>query len=228
MIMMFGAGFIVLCIFEFILLSVCFVAEKPGFATLSLIVTCAAFQWWYDIPILQTVRLNPPLAIGLIIVYVVVGVLWSFVRWWIHLHREKDRYLADVSTWRECKRLPPGDLVPDELKSEWRDSGVARKWRGKLPPLASDSKTLITSWIMYWPISIVWTLLDEPVRRLAVFAYNYVQETYTRIAASVFAGVPELPPEETAQEKDARYEKKRQEDNDRREIRRQSYDSRNE
>ncbi len=52
--------------------------------------------------------------------------------------------------------------------------------------MASENKGRIISWMSYWPLSLVWTFLDQPVKRLFTWIYNRTSKVYERIHAHVF------------------------------------------
>jgi len=51
---------------------------------------------------------------------------------------------------------------------------------------ASENKGRIVSWMSYWPLSLVWTFLDQPVKRLFTWIYNRTSKVYDRIHDHVF------------------------------------------
>ena len=52
----------------------------------------------------------------------------------------------------------------------------------RTPPSAGKHKGTITLWIGLWPVSLLWYLVDEPVRKV----YNWLRSTYQRIADSMW------------------------------------------
>lgn len=51
---------------------------------------------------------------------------------------------------------------------------------------ASKNKGRIISWGSYWPLSMIWTFLDQPVKRLFTWIYNRTSKVYERITEHVF------------------------------------------
>jgi hypothetical protein len=51
---------------------------------------------------------------------------------------------------------------------------------------ASENKGRIISWMSYWPLSLAWTFLDQPVKRLFTWIYNRTSKVYDRIHDHVF------------------------------------------
>ncbi len=56
-------------------------------------------------------------------------------------------------------------------------------------PLAKRHRSRIMQWIAFWPISIVWTLIDDPVRRAATFLFNRVRHMFQAMSDSMFKGI---------------------------------------
>lgn len=54
-------------------------------------------------------------------------------------------------------------------------------------PAASKFKEKITTWILWWPTSAFWTILNDPLVKLANAIYDKFQGIYTRIANKAFA-----------------------------------------
>jgi len=57
------------------------------------------------------------------------------------------------------------------------------------PPDPAKFKPFILRWLMFWPWSLSWTLLDDPIRRTFKAIYDSLVSTYERIAKEVFADV---------------------------------------
>ncbi len=45
----------------------------------------------------------------------------------------------------------------------------------------------LTRWIVWWPMSAFWTILNDPLRRLAEALVRAFKGIYTKIALSVFS-----------------------------------------
>lgn len=56
-------------------------------------------------------------------------------------------------------------------------------------PLASKHKSSITQWIAFWPVSLTWTLINDPVRKVANYIFNKIKGTFQRISDAMFAGI---------------------------------------
>ena len=71
--------------------------------------------------------------------------------------------------------------MPDSLKEQWRLSAPEK-------PSASDSKQDIMRWMSFWPFSMVWTLINDPVKKAFRAIYRGLQKSLQRIADRAWAG----------------------------------------
>jgi hypothetical protein len=69
-------------------------------------------------------------------------------------------------------------LVPTHLRAKWKNyihySALKPDWY--------SNKWKIITWSCYWPMSIVWTVLNEPWR----YIYEMLSGVYQRIADSIY------------------------------------------
>jgi hypothetical protein len=141
-------------------------------------------------------------------VYMAAGAGWSFIKWFSYLHKQGDRIGALKLKWiegqnREIKRhnesgeqqelldVNVSTPVPDQYKRAYKEflssEGFIRSASSPVTPQIGDNKARITSWIVWWPWSALWTILNDPIRRIAEFIYNRLQSTYQAVANRVFA-----------------------------------------
>jgi len=58
-----------------------------------------------------------------------------------------------------------------------------------IKPLASKHKSSITQWIAFWPVSFIWTMINDPVRKIANWIFTHIKSTFQRMSDAMFAGV---------------------------------------
>jgi len=58
-----------------------------------------------------------------------------------------------------------------------------------IQPLAMQHKSSITQWIMFWPVSFVWTIINDPVRKIANYIFSRIKGTFQKMSDSMFAEV---------------------------------------
>lgn len=98
--------------------------------------------------IFEFVKNSPFQTIGIIILYLLIGLIYSFLKWYSFLKMNKAN--------------------------------------GYTKPLASRNKGRITAWITYWPLSLAWTFLNDPVKKLVSWIYDKFQSVYVKIEESVY------------------------------------------
>jgi len=133
--------------------------------------------------------------VGLIGAYIAVGVGWCVIKWifftneWARNQREIIQHNRKVF----LNRLNlTGDSIPDEHKSAWElwikeansYSYDKQDWTQPYSELkkvsaervgSSDAIAVANNWSkfsiwgLYWPFSMLWTLIDDPIKRIFKF-----------------------------------------------------------
>jgi hypothetical protein len=136
------------------------------------------------------IKYHPGAVLVTILLYVVLGVVWSFFKWWLHvnevvdgLKEERMRFLQRMKTKSgphnadlEGLDISEDTPVPDSLKEGWQ-----KEVNYSLPKV-SESKGRIAMWITYWPISALWSLIDDLIHKLAKRIVEYFRTWYEAIA----------------------------------------------
>ena len=118
---------------------------------------------------------NPLWTIGSVLGYFVAGGAWFIVKWYFHCLNVRDKYNEIKDNFFEEHKIT-GAKVPGDLKSSWQEALRYNGFRGKaIPPIARRYKSTILMWMTHWPFSAVWTLLNDPIRR--IFMSNYAHLT---------------------------------------------------
>lgn len=58
-----------------------------------------------------------------------------------------------------------------------------------IKPLAMHHKSRITQWIAFWPVSGVWTIINDPVRKIVNYIFSRIKSIFQRMSDAMFAGV---------------------------------------
>jgi hypothetical protein len=141
----------------------CMETESPFLATLCAVGTSCALQWGLGVPLWDGVRANPLVALLWLLAYLGIGAAWSVVKWWLYCLGQKRQYL--------------------------KDQEAGKKYSDAERPKASRHRSHIYLWIGYWPVSMVWTLIDDPVRRVINAIVDWLKGLYQKISDSVWADV---------------------------------------
>jgi hypothetical protein len=127
-------------------------------ATVSLLLLLGLLQWRTDVKVFTSIKNHPGLSVLIAVSYFAVGAMWSIVKWWF----------AETARVRQAKR----EL--GETKFRVNKTNVNRH------------RATFLVWIGYWPFSLVWTLLNDPFKRLVRRIYDELQGVYQRITDHVW------------------------------------------
>lgn len=93
--------------------------------------------------------------------------------------------------------------VPPELRAAWQavvQQGYYHNGRVNVnivPPRPNDHKSTITTWMSFWPASLFWTLLNDPIRAAFRHIYASLVRTLQDISNSAYAGVTNMHAKDT-------------------------------
>jgi hypothetical protein len=148
-------------------------------ATLTLFAFVALEQLFGGVPILAYVKENPLHTFELVASYFAVGTLWGIGKWWFHVREQRrgyDKAKKEFLTFRGID----GTDIPSSLKKAWADKAPER-------PEAAESKAMIMRWMTFWPWSFIWTMINDPVKRLFKAIFRNIQSLLQKIVDRVYA-----------------------------------------
>lgn len=145
-----------------------------------------------------------PLNFGSAVIgYAVVGVGYSIVKWRAFVCHVARMYRQKRTHWLQNRlkmgfdesinalyyeALKTGKLT-GTVKEEWDEHlGSVYGWRTKKPEY-SQSKDRITGWMIFWPWSCLWLVINDPVRRFFGWVYETLGGLYRSIADSAWEGI---------------------------------------
>lgn len=152
---------------------------------------------------------NVGLLIYAVPAYLAAGVVWGIVKWWFFVRRIRDRYQEIKDAFLNDRRITDGKIPSDLIQTfkefcsdrgqrGYHHSGEYDRYRlefsedGRVvAPVVNKHKARITSWMVYWPWSAMWTLIDDPIRRLYNRLYTLLRGFYQSIANQAFQSVDE-------------------------------------
>lgn len=171
----FGAwGFWLLLVVSIVFMSELLDNDEPGWATILAVVTMAVLAVFGGINPITWAIANPSATILYIGGYFAAGAAWSLVKWYSYL-------LKIRRSMEAIRREHPG----------WEQSDVIRMVRnaglgGSFPPQVGDHKSRVIGWMALWPASMVWTVINDPVRRACEEIYARLGGVYQAISNRVF------------------------------------------
>jgi hypothetical protein len=128
---------------------------------------------------------NPLITVGGVLAYFLTGILWAFAKWHFFLNRIREEFDEDCKNGREYK------IKDFEI------------------PKAGDYKNRITTWISYWPISMSWTVLDDPLKKIAHNIYLKCGKIFDSMSVNKFKDVEQRKQEVLAKKEKEEAERKR-------------------
>lgn len=140
------------------------------------------FAIWGVLPgggsLLALLAAQPHLIVFGCVAFFVLGTVWAVVKWWFFV-----RDLAD----KRREQIAKADLLGGAPGKNIKVFGLITK------PVVRDHKSRIMTWMCFWPFSMVWTLINDPIRRIFKAIYSRIKGMLQRIADRAFEG---LEPEE--------------------------------
>jgi hypothetical protein len=97
---------------------------------------------------------NPGIVLSGIILYFVLGTVWSFVKWYIYIKKEKARKGSSF----DVNHYKLGDY---------------------------DNSSKILSWMSYWPLSLIWNFIDQPIKRTFKWIMLSMEKRYDAIVKNI-------------------------------------------
>jgi hypothetical protein len=131
--------------------------------TTVVLVVGIALAWWLT-------KVNPfywalehwYAVLGYIAIYLGVGVGYGIFKWKLFVTKIVDK----LRDFRRDKKIE-GPLSAEQFTS----FKSFASYYGELPVRVTRHKRQITGWMIYWPFSLPWTLINEPIKRFFNFVY---------------------------------------------------------
>jgi hypothetical protein len=127
-----------------------------------------------------------------------LGTLWGVGKWFFYVKDQREKYDELKRLFIERNRLgiEVTDPIPDENKESW--ASACASWRSSfgshyndhgldVVPQVRSHKMEIYVWIAYWPWSFVWTIVNDPVRKIFNKIYNAIHGWLQSISNHYFA-----------------------------------------
>jgi hypothetical protein len=173
---------------------------------------------------LNDITNNLSYVIYALIMYIVIGIIWSFAKWYFYLIDVRDkfiearqnfvkdysqRHIDNISIDTLTQPLVIGsDNYHNDLKAVLAFHGhINTNFKiyqyfnhteisqnsvnitDSIKPIAAKHKSKITQWIAFWPISGLWTLINDPIRKLVNVIFSRIKNTFQRLSNHIFKGV---------------------------------------
>lgn len=164
----FGLWFWLIILAEFFLLT-WFVEEEWAAASVVSLVAFLVLLWWLaDIPIWIWVRDNPGQLAMYCLYYILVGLGWSVGKYYFVLSKLRKYIKEKKAYWLENM-------------DDYQDINTFKQYLEKSRSNYGDKQTdfekstkKLVFWAAFWPTSMFWTILNDPIRKLFSFLINDV------------------------------------------------------
>jgi hypothetical protein len=167
-------GFWVLTVVSAVIMSELLDNNYPGSATILAIVTVAVLAFFGGVNPLNWIQQHPGESVIAVVGYFVVGVAWSLVKWYFFLLNLR-RCLVEI-------RNKHPDLTRQDVIEQQHCWALQGEW----PPQVSKNKSRVIGWMALWPASMLWTMINDPVRRICEGIYNLAGSLFQIISNRVF------------------------------------------
>lgn len=177
-------------------------SEKEGVASTFFSLATGVVLWVYGPELWTLITQNIATTLYFSVGYVILGLIWSFIKW-----NQKVAKIFKLFTRLKNKFIAENGEIVDRTKEEignrqkfYNTLGYQFKTANgsrtissfvesdsiddiikQITPIGIEHKAKIVSWISYWPLSLIGTLLNDPFRRFFEWIYESVSGVYDKI-----------------------------------------------
>lgn len=192
--------FLSLIVVESIVLLFLIENDKPGWCTLTLGATFGLLKLLAGVNVFEMAWHNPGATALIILGYFAAGTAWSIAKWYFFVKDKRARYdeaKAEYALTPEytysTTRNKDGGREQEKQPVSWTNSGrygsfIDRYTKTPAPSVRAN-KSRIMTWMGYWPWSMVWTLINDPIKRAFKAIYNRIHNMLQTISNNAFKGV---------------------------------------
>jgi hypothetical protein len=172
-----------------LLLTVCMEYEQGFIATLLTLLYAATLQWRGHLDILGYIDKNRIETIYIVFGLFAAGCVVAFGKWYLFLQQLRTAYDERKAAWLERNGIHGTLTIPDSYKKRWADyvstTGI------QINTKARDHKGRIIRWICFWPVVLIWSIVDDMVKEFGRFVYRRLANVFQRMSNHVWRNVDE-------------------------------------
>jgi hypothetical protein len=181
------AWFWILIGIEVIVLFFCTAKELAGLALVSILAVLLALHFMGNVDVVGPVVNNPGTVALLIASYFLTGTIWSVCKWWFYVKERSRKYSSFRRRFLKNNQANETGEIPDGLKTKLKEEFQRQfGWDSAFKPRASEQKGRILFWMTWWPFSLTWTLINDPITRTFTAIYNGIAGLLQKISDSAF------------------------------------------
>ena len=176
--------------------------ESVKWTLISLTLYLCFFSFLGGINVFSFLLLHPIKALLYVLGYFLIGVIWSFIKWWVKVNKATQKYKKEwddfIKNYESKKSSVPKENMNlknlqyhqnyiKRQKEEWEST--IRNRRDTNKPYAIECKEKISVWIIYWPFSLFWSFLHDFVKDMAEFFVLKFHQFYQKISDTAYKKV---------------------------------------
>jgi len=117
------------------------------------------------------------------LVYLPIGVIWSFTKWFVFLRGIKLKYQDKLERFMQLRNLV--NTYEAVETADWRLALNSYENDDIRKPKVEDHKEDIIRWVVYWPFSIATTIVGDFVKHIVREIYAKVAHLYSKMVEKV-------------------------------------------
>ncbi len=168
-------------------------SEKPGWALSTIIASTVLVTWANGGSPLTWVAHHPVTVVVLVVAYFVGGVLNARYKWGKVVYGKRRELNEEIEKFLKDHGIE-GTVIPPELEEKWFSRISIHRYAAEgilsYKPRLRDHKGQIITWMAYWPWSVFWTLLNDPIRWAFEEIYALIHGWFQSVADDAFKDAP--------------------------------------
>lgn len=174
-------------IIEAIIITALVETTKPGWAFTTVIASIVGYHFLIEhinfLSVLTFIKVNWLFITLSFIGWLIVGVCWALFKWFLFVKRKK-KYQDEEKAFADESWTPHKDKR--KVKGEWEEFDAVKPEFVYKAPVANKYIDRITTWMLYWPFSMLAYITFEWLGNLTKWIFSKVSGKFDRITASIF------------------------------------------
>jgi hypothetical protein len=187
----YGTGFMIVAIIWMLDSDIAF----GGFSFLTAALMAAI--WFANPSLAMMVKADPSWAIAMIAGYFILGTAWAACKWVFSINALVRKYTRMKQEY--CENQKPGDAFDVNEFVKWLSNKNGNNDVMQMfnldysfestrdvykfsAPKARQHKGAIMKWISAWPLSMIWTLINDPFKRIVEEIYQRITGVFQKIS----------------------------------------------
>jgi hypothetical protein len=154
-------------------------SEKFEFAFVMVLGLSCFFGWRFNF--LALVHQRPMMLWKFVASYVVIGVIWMFVKWVVLVRRHRGQAEKILLAYKERHFIK--NMAESDVHAAFEYDRHLEK-----PPKAGHNKGKLVSWAYLWPFSIVGTIVGDWLKEVFIWIYARLGGILDWVSSRVWGG----------------------------------------